>query len=227
MDQAFDLAGIRRSGRPLSHVLGYRDFYNARFVVTNAVLDPRPDTELLVSLALSAPFKKLLDLGTGSGCIAISLLAERQDAMGVATDISSDALGVAGQNARALGVEDRLHFEHSDWFEAVGGTYDLIVSNPPYVSETDYAALNVEVHHEPKIAVTPGGDGLGPYRVIARAAPRHLTPGGRLLVEIGFDQGTAVAQLFVEAGLDDVAVHPDLNGKDRVVSARAARIDAF
>ena len=206
---------------PLSQVLGYRDFYASRFLVTVDVLDPRPETETLVDLALAEPFSEVLDLGTGSGAILLSVLKERKTATGTGVDISAKALAVAARNARALGLEDRLFLTRSDWFEAVAGRYDLIMSNPPYVSEADYAGLSPEVRHEPKIALTPGGDGLAAYRVIAREAPGHLTPGGRLLVEIGFDQGTAVAQLFVEAGLDDVAVHPDLSGKDRVVSARA------
>jgi len=211
----------RNKRRSLAAVLGHRTFWGLRFVVSDAVLIPRPETETLVELALAEPFSDILDLGTGSACIAVTLLAERPEAVGVACDISEDALAVAAQNAEHHGVADRLHFEVSDWFESVGGTYDLIVSNPPYVSEADYAGLSPEVHHEPKIALTPGGDGLDAYRVIAREAPRHLTPGGRLLVEIGFDQGCAVSALFRTAGLEAVTVHPDINGKDRVVSARA------
>ena len=221
-ERAYRAVWARGSHKPMSHILGYRDFYKHRFIVTPDVLDPRPDTETLVELALAEPFAELLDLGTGSGCIPISLLAERPEATGIATDISEAALTVAGQNAETIGVADRLHFEQSDWFEAVGGTYDLIVSNPPYVSEADYAGLSPEVHHEPKIALTPGGDGLDAYRSIARDAPRHLKPGGRLMVEIGFDQAAQVAALFRKAGLEEATVHPDLNGKDRVVSARAS-----
>ncbi|MEM8881916.1 MAG: peptide chain release factor N(5)-glutamine methyltransferase [Pseudomonadota bacterium] len=217
----FDALLIRREARiPLAHILGRRAFWRHDFEVTADVLDPRPDTEALVELALAESFERVLDLGTGSGAIMLSLIAERPEATGVGTDISASALAVAERNAAALGVINRVHFVKSDWFGHVDGSYDLIVSNPPYVSELDYAALAPEVHHEPKIALTPGGDGLDSYRVIAREAPGYLTPGGRLLVEIGFDQGGAVSALFRAAGLDEVTVHPDINGKERVVSAR-------
>lgn len=212
----------RRSRRePVVHIIGKRAFWKHEFLVSHHVLDPRPDTETLVELALCSSFSNLLDLGTGTGCIPISLLADRPAVRGVATDISDAALDIARRNAQKIGVAGRLQLLKSDWFEAVGGTYDLIVSNPPYISEEVYKTLSPEVHHEPKIALTPGGDGLAAYRVIAREAPAHLTPGGRLLVEIGFDQGRAVAELFRDAGLEEVTVQPDLNGKDRVVSARA------
>ena len=221
---AYSAIEERGSHKPMSHILGYRDFYKNRFVVTPDVLDPRPDTETLVELALAAPFSQVLDLGTGSGAILLSLLDEQSDAIGIGTDISELALQVATENADRIGVSNRVHFEQSDWFEAVGGTYDLIVSNPPYISAKAYETLAPELYYEPKIALTPGGDGLEPYRIITRDAPDHLTPGGRLLVEIGYDQGRAVSGLFRAAGLEDVQVHPDLNGKERVVSARARGI---
>lgn len=210
----------RAKRMPMSHLLGYRDFYKSRFIVTKDVLDPRPETETLIELSLAEPFSEVLDLGTGSGAILLSLLKEVPQATGTGVDISPQALEVAGRNAKALGVDTRLYLERSDWCEAVGGVYDLIVSNPPYVSAVAYENLAPELYHEPKVALTPGGDGLAAYRIIARDAPAHLTPGGRLLVEIGFDQGRAVASLFETAGLEDVTVHPDINGTDRVVSAR-------
>lgn len=215
-----DLLARRVAREPMSHILGSRAFWKHEFLVTADVLDPRPDTETLIELALAEPFSEILDLGTGSGCIPISLLADRPGATGIATDISEAALHVAARNAEKLGVSDRLRFERSDWFEAVGGTYDLITSNPPYIDAAVYETLSPEVHHEPKIALTPGPDGLTPYRVFAQEGPAHLAPCGRILVEIGYDQGPQVAALFREAGLEDVIVHPDLNGKDRVVSAR-------
>lgn len=216
-----DLLALRGSHKPVSQILGGRLFFGRWFNIDDYVLDPRPETESLIELALIQPFGRVLDLGTGSGAIAISLLAERPVAEGVATDISPRALEVAERNASSLGVADRLDLRCCDWFDGVEGRFDLIVSNPPYITAAAYDALAPDVRQwEPKIALTPGGDGLDPYRIIARDAPAYLQGEGRLLVEIGFDQGKAVSALFKTAGLGDVSVHRDLNGKDRVVSGR-------
>lgn len=218
----FEKLVSRRSLRePVSHLLGYRDFWKSRFKVTSNVLDPRPETELLVELALSEPFARVLDLGTGSGAILISLLLERVEARGVGTDISPEAILIAGENAATLGVEDRITLPLSEWFDDLGGRYDLIVSNPPYIALAEMQELDPEVReHEPRIALTDEGDGLAAYRVIAAEALGHLTPKGRVLVEIGASQGADVAQLFRNAGFSSVAVHRDLDGRDRVVEAR-------
>ncbi|MEL6682506.1 MAG: HemK/PrmC family methyltransferase, partial [Pseudomonadota bacterium] len=133
-ENAYVLAGRRRRGEPMSHIIGKRAFYGRDFVVDHRVLDPRPETECLIIEAVSGPFSEVLDLGTGSGAIIVSLLAERRAAVGIATDISTDALRVAEQNADAHGVADQIGFMASDWFQAVGGTFDLIVSNPPYIA---------------------------------------------------------------------------------------------
>lgn len=212
----------RERREPLPQILGSWHFYGRDFEVCPDVLTPRPDTETLIELALAAPFSRLLDLGTGSGAIAVTLLAERPQARGLATDISGAALAVARSNARRLGVADRLDFLQSDWFAEVSGTFDLIVSNPPYVAEADYADLAPEITEwEPKGALTPGGDGLDAYRAILAGAAAHMSPGARLLVEIGHDQGPPVADLFRAAGLAEVAIHPDINGKMRVVGGRS------
>jgi release factor glutamine methyltransferase len=211
----------RAQRKPVSHILGTRAFWKHDFKVTPDVLDPRPETETLVELALSETFTKLLDLGTGSGCIVISLLAEMPQAKAVGTDNSEQAVLVAGENAVMAGVADRLILPLSDWFDDIGGQFDLIVSNPPYIAAHEMAGLAPEVRdHEPQTALTDRADGLTAYRTIARDAPGHLTPGGRLLVEIGPTQGQIVAQLFRDAGLKDVCIHPDLDGRDRVVAAR-------
>ncbi len=216
-----DLVKRRVAREPFSHIAGYRDFWSHRFRVNSHVLDPRPETELLVELALEHPFSKVLDLGTGSGCIVISLLAERPEARGVGTDVSEKAVLLAGENAAEIGVADRLVLPLSDWFEDVGGRYDLIVSNPPYIRLDDMPNLAPEVRdYEPHGALTDDGDGLSAYRAISEGASDHLVEGGRLLVEIGADQAEAVREIFSAAGLADVAVHTDLNGKDRVVAAR-------
>lgn len=213
----------RRASRvPVSQIVGMRAFWTSDFRVTPDVLDPRPDTEVLIYQALAEPFSRVLDLGTGSGCILLSLLKERPEATGVGTDISAEAVLVAGENAERLGVADRVVLPISDWFADVGGRFDLIVSNPPYIAADEMAKLEPEVRdHEPRIALTDEADGMTAYRVITAGAPDHLTPGGRLLVEIGPTQGEAVKALFEAAGLENVAVHPDLDGRDRVVAGRA------
>lgn len=212
----------RAEGSPISHLLGSRAFWKSTFVVTPDVLDPRPETETLVRLALAEPFSRVLDLGTGSGCILISLLLERPGARGVGTDRSDKALLVAGENAELLGVADRLVLPISDWFDDIGGRFDLIVSNPPYISADEMAGLQREVRdHEPRVALTDEADGLSAYRRIASQVRDHLTPAGRLLVEIGSTQGNAVAELFGEAGLEGIRIHDDLDGRNRVVSGQA------
>ncbi len=221
--QDFPDAIRRRANRePVSHILGYRDFWKHRFKITPEVLDPRPETEVLVELALAEPFTRVLDLGTGSGAILVSLLAERPDATGVGTDLSEAAVLVAGDNADMAGVEPRITLPVSDWYEDIGGRFDLIVSNPPYIAEGEAKDLSPEVRdHEPELALFAGSDGLDAYRSIAKGTPHHLNPGGRILVEIGPTQAKAVQALFEAAGLEDVRCHPDLDGRDRVVSARA------
>lgn len=217
----------RLTRQPVSQIIGRRAFWRHEFIVTPDVLDPRPDTETLVAQALEEPFTRLLDLGTGSGAIAISLLAERPQAKGLASDLSAPALEVARRNAAATGVLERLELCQSNWFCAIDGQFDLIVSNPPYISASEMDALSPEVRDwEPQMALTPGGDGLSAYREIAAGAADHLTPGGWLMVEIGWQQGPAVSEIFRQHGLEDVSIRHDLDGRDRVVRGRKARIGA-
>ncbi|NNE88898.1 MAG: peptide chain release factor N(5)-glutamine methyltransferase [Silicimonas sp.] len=218
----FNSAVKQRARRvPVSHIVQGREFWKDWFTVTPDVLDPRPDTETLIETALLSPFSRVLDLGTGTGCILISLLLERAEATGVGTDISDKALKVAAKNAKFHRVTDRLDFQISDWFGDVEGQFDLIVSNPPYIAKDEMADLQPEVRdYEPRIALTDENDGLNAYRAIAAGAPDHLTSGGRLLVEIGPTQAEAVSALFKVAGLVNITVHPDLDGRDRVVAAQ-------
>ncbi len=212
---------MRAEGHSVSHLVGGRLFFDRWFKVTPDVLDPRPETEELIAEALKRPFADVLDLGTGSGAIIVTLLAERPDAVGVATDISDAALQVATDNAVALGVADRVHFEVSNWFAAVGGQFDLIVSNPPYIAADEMDGLQAEVRlFEPRMALTDEADGLTAYRKISAGAPAHLRRGGRLLVEIGPTQASAVSAMMEKAGLVDVRVIPDLDGRDRVVAGK-------
>lgn len=210
----------RESHQPVAQIIGRRAFWNHEFRVTRDTLDPRPETERLVEVALEAPFSRLLDLGTGTGCVVLSLLAERPEAKGVATDISERALAVAQENAARLNLADRVQFLQGDWFHGVEGRFDLIVSNPPYITEAEMADLAPEVRDwEPHGALTPGGDGLGAYRAIAFGAFARLRPGGRLAVEIGPTQGAAVSAMLSAQGFDAPQLRQDLGGRDRVVLA--------
>lgn len=218
-----DMLDRRIAREPVSKIIGRRQFWGRDFTVTRDVLDPRPETETLIAEALTgAPPSRILDLGTGSGILAVTLLAEWREAFAVATDLSDPALKVAARNATLNGVDNRLTFLASDWFARVQGRFDLIVSNPPYIAADEMPSLAPEVlGFDPQMALTPGGDGLDPYRKIAAGALAHMDPGARLLVEIGFRQGRAVSDIFAAAGLEDVRIHPDMDGRDRVIGARA------
>ena len=219
----FEAAVAARVARqPVAQILGRRAFWGREFRVTPDVLDPRPETELLVVAGLEAPFARVLDLGTGSGCILLSLLAEREGATGLGVDVSEAALEVVRHNAAALGVAGRVAFQQGDWLAGVAGRFDLVVSNPPYIAAAEMAGLAPEVRDwEPAAALSPGGDGLGAYRDILGAVGAVLTPGGRLLLEIGPTQAGAVSALVAAAGLALVGVRRDLDGRPRVVEARA------
>ena len=210
----------RMARQPVAQIIGRRLFWGLSFRVTRDTLDPRPETETLVAEALKEPFLKVLDLGTGTGCILLSCLKDMPMARGLGTDISDAALQVAIGNTRDLGLEARTRFRKSDWFGQVTGAFDLIVSNPPYIAAEEMPALAPEVRDwEPHLALTPGGDGLDAYRTIARGAGARLLPGGRLLVEIGPTQGQAVAALFGAEGFAAIRILPDMDGRDRVVAA--------
>lgn len=214
------LLRLRSARVPVSQITGRREFYGRQFKVTPDVLDPRPDTETLIEVALRRRFQRLLDLGTGSGCILLTLLAERGEATGLGTDISDRALAIAAQNAETLGVAARSRFKVSNWFQGIAGEFDLIVSNPPYIAQSEMAGLEPELRdHEPRMALTPGGDGLAAYRIIAAGLGAHLSPGGRVLLEIGPVQAEAVMALLAGAGLTAISVHPDIDGRNRVVEA--------
>jgi release factor glutamine methyltransferase len=204
----------------VAQITGERLFRGRAFRVTRDTLDPRPETETLVDHALQSPFASVLDLGTGTGCILITLLAERPGVRGLGVDLSPAALEVARANAQRHGVA--ADFALSDWFGAVTGRFGLIVANPPYIAAAEMAGLAPEVRDwEPRLALCPGDDGLAAYRAILGGTAAHLAAGGRLVVETGAEQGRAVAALFAAAGLADVRVLPDLDGRDRVVSGRA------
>lgn len=217
----------RLDREPLSRIRGSRAFHGRLFETSPAVLDPRPETELLVDAALgrlrevglSAP--RILDLGTGSSAIIVSLLAELPDARGVAVDISADALAIAARNALAHGVADRLAFLEGDLLAPVAGPFDLVVSNPPYIPSDDLATLEPEVRKfDPALALDGGADGFAFYRRIIAGAPEHLAPGGLLALELGVHQAQAVRALANEAGFSDLRLHRDLSGIERHLTAR-------
>ena len=211
----------RLNHRPVSRIIGVRQFWGRNFQVTDDVLDPRGDTETLIAEALQTPAKRILDLGTGSGILGITLAAEQVDAVVVVTDISKAALLVAKTNAKRHDVEDRIEFIESDWFDSLHGKFDLIISNPPYIGKNELEGLESDViDYDPIIALTPGEDGLAPYRIIARQAQNYLQENGRVIVEIGHLQGKDVKNLFLQAGFSGVQILQDLEGKDRAIVAK-------
>ena len=253
----------RLGGESVARIIGEREFYGLGFSLNPSTLEPRPETELLVDLAIAALPQggSLLDLGTGTGCIPIAVLANRSDVQGIGVDLSEQALEAARANAVRHQVEDRLAFLLGSWFGPLftspfggevdplsgrvrgsgSGTcaedpispsydfsrqstgeerFDLITSNPPYIASDVIPTLAPEVRmFDPSLALDGGPDGLAPYRVIVKEAPRHLVPGAQLLLEIGHDQGAAVSELLTQGGFHAVEIHRDLNGLDRVVSA--------
>jgi release factor glutamine methyltransferase len=218
VERAF-LASVarRKRGEPIAYILGRKEFYSLELAVNPAVLIPRPETELLVDLALERKPASVLDLGTGSGAIALALKKHLPGCRVTAVEASAAALAVAQANASRLGLQ--LHFRQGRWFEPVAGErFDLIVSNPPYVAEGDPHLP--ELRFEPVEALVAGPDGLDDIRVIAASAPAHLREGGWLLVEHGMGQDEAVRRLFQVAGLEEVRTWPDLAGIPRVTGGR-------
>jgi release factor glutamine methyltransferase len=222
----------RSSGEPLQYITGIQDFFGRQFRVTPDVLIPRPETELLVEAALqlidSHP-AVICDVGTGSGCIAVTLLCERARARAVAVDISAKAIGVARENAVDQSVDDRILFAVSDCFNSLPNgeqIFDLIVSNPPYVSAAALAGLQREVRdHEPLTALTPGPDGLTMIGRLIQEAPNFLKPDGYLILEIGFDQGEAVENLIDPNRWRLIEIRPDLQGIPRIVVLQRVRLN--
>lgn len=212
----------RRSGEPISYITGRREFYGLALCVSRDVLIPRAETEQLVDLALgrlpAGTRAQVLELGTGSGAIAIALAALRPGLKITATDVSEAALALARRNASEHGLD--IDFVKSDWFAETGpGQFDLIVSNPPYVAAGDPHLEQGDLPFEPRLALVAGADGLACLREIAAGARQHLRPGGSLLMEHGYDQGERCAALLRDLGYSDVGDFPDLAGLPRVCAA--------
>ena len=215
----------RSLGMATQYIIGRQEFYGRDFFVTPDVLIPRPETELLVEVVLSVlrdnpENLKLLDLGTGSGCIGLTLAAELPTAEVILSDVSGEALLVAQKNTRRLGLGERVRFVQGDVFAPVADVrFDAIISNPPYIPEGDRVALSVEVLGEPAGALFAGSDGLAVYRRIAAEVGNYLVPGGLLALEIGYSQGFAVSELLINGGFRAIELFTDLAGRERVLRA--------
>jgi release factor glutamine methyltransferase len=222
--QLDDMIAQRLKERPISKIIGYKEFYGRDFIVTDDVLDPRPDSETLIEAVLEhVPLKeniKIVDLGTGSGCLILTLLAELPNAKGVATDISPKALEVAQKNACQLGVSDRVELIESNWFEQVEGKYDVIVTNPPYIESEVVPTLDKNVRDfDPILALDGGADGLLPYKMILPQVKKYLKTGGMIAFEHGYDQCGRIKRLIEKEGFSQIRAHQDLGGEDRVLTA--------
>lgn len=226
-EAAFAIAIARRANRePVAYIVGEREFYWRSFAVSPAVLIPRPETELIIDAAITASgasrYPEIVDVGTGSGCIAVTMAAELPHASIVATDISAAALEVAAANAARHDVADRVAFRHGAFFAGLSGPVDMVLSNPPYVTERDRATIAPEVEaHEPAVALFAGGDGLDCVRSVIALTPDMLRPGGSLIFEFGFGQAAHIKQLIAcQPALHLQELLPDLQGIPRVAIVR-------
>ncbi|MCR4686892.1 MAG: peptide chain release factor N(5)-glutamine methyltransferase [Lachnospiraceae bacterium] len=217
--------GLERllDGEPLQYITGFQEFMGLKFKISHNTLIPRQDTECVVEEAMKHLHDgmSILDVGTGTGCILLSLLKYSNDCTGQGVDISAEALETARFNAAKLGFdESRVKFYQSDMFDSVEGKFNMIISNPPYIKDKDIESLNVDVkNHEPITALSGGEDGLKFYRIIAKKAREHLTTGGVLVLEIGYDEGEDVKNLLLENNWKNVEIKKDLAGLDRTVIA--------
>ena len=223
------LVALRLTGMPVAKIIGHKEFWGRRFHVSPAVLDPRPDSETLIEAALALlPEDKalrLIDLGTGSGCLLLTLLAERPFARGLGIDKSRAALSLARRNTHFLdlnlGLRRRVALRHGDWLHGVNATADMIIANPPYIESDAIDRLDRDVRlFDPRLALDGGSDGIGPYHALIAPSFQCLTGGGHLLLEIGVTQAEAISALMAAAGFADISLRQDLAGRDRVLIGR-------
>ena len=208
---------------PISKILGKRDFWGRSFSINENVLDPRADTETLIDFVIEKPVKSVLELGTGSGAIAVTLACEWKHVHLTAVDISEDAISMAKINAEKFNVQNKIHFLKSDWFETVRGSFDLIISNPPYIGLVEQDEIAAEViKYDPEIALFAGRDGLEAYKRIIPNLAKFLNPDGLVVLETGASQSNQVKNMMNAVGFIDAKIVKDLSGKDRLVAAKLA-----
>jgi release factor glutamine methyltransferase len=220
-----DMIARRKNGEPIAYITGIREFWSLDFKVTRDTLIPRPDSETLVEAVLeNTPDKnathKILDLGTGSGCLMLALLSELPNAQGIGLDINPGACKIAMENATNLGFTDRATFSEGNWMDDIQGKFDIIISNPPYILESDILALDRGVKaFEPHLALSGGPDGLAAYRLIAAQSGPHLTPHGILAVEIGQGQAIDIKQILNKNGFQILKIYQDIANIERCILA--------
>ena len=219
----WEMIAQRRSREPVSRILGKREFRSLEFQVVEGTLDPRPDSEIIVEAALEVANKmpddlRILDIGTGTGCLLLATLAELHGAYGVGTDIDMDAITCAGRNASALGLSGRVEFLHTSWIARVKPPFDIVLSNPPYIPSRDIPGLEPEVkEYDPLIALDGGADGLDAYRALSGCIGTVLSSTGTVIVEVGAWQASQVAEIFTGAGYRLVGSRRDLAGHERAL----------
>ena len=213
----------RLNGEPISKIFKKRDFYNSTFLISNDVLDPRPETELIVEIANNFinknEVKNILDLGTGSGCILLSILKENKMINGLGIDLSKDAISIAKQNSKKLNLETQSNFLISNWMSSVNYKYDLVVSNPPYIASEDIKKLSKSVKiYDPILSLDGGDDGLNSYRLIASDLKRVVSKNALIIIEIGYNQSLQVIEIFKKNNFKLMKKYNDINGLDRVLT---------
>ena len=223
IEKIITIESRRLNGEPISKIFKKRDFYNSTFVISNDVLDPRPETELIVEIANNFidknEVKNILDLGTGSGCILLSILKENKMINGLGIDLSKDAISIAKQNSKKLNLETQSNFLVSNWMSSVNYKYDLVVSNPPYIASEDIKKLSKSVKiYDPILSLDGGDDGLNSYRLIASDLKRIISMNALIIIEIGYNQSLQVTDIFKKNDFKLIKKYNDINGLDRVLT---------
>ena len=223
IEKIITIESRRLNGEPISKIFKKRDFYNSTFVISNDVLDPRPETELIVEIANNYidknEVKNILDLGTGSGCILLSILKENKMINGLGIDLSKDAISIAKQNSKKLNLETQSNFLISNWMSSLNYKYDLVVSNPPYIASEDIKKLSKSVKiYDPILSLDGGDDGLNSYRLIASDLKRVVSKNALIIIEIGYNQSLQVIEIFKKNNFKLTKKYNDINGLDRVLT---------
>ena len=223
IEKIITIESRRLNGEPISKIFKKRDFYNSTFIISNDVLDPRPETELIVEIANNYinknEVKNILDLGTGSGCILLSILKENRMINGLGIDLSKEAISIAKQNSKKLNLETQSNFLVSNWMSSVNYKYDLVVSNPPYIASEDIKKLSKSVKiYDPILSLDGGDDGLNSYRLIASDLKRIISMNALIIIEIGYNQSLQVIDIFKKNDFKLIKKYNDINGLDRVLT---------